>query len=161
MMEGEPRTHLRTNTVTRAIYVLDVAAGPNHDQVVLNVFKKTDVITSDFDTVSVALSEAITLPLTGASSAEGLMAANKDFLLVGTTQNPSAVELDKKTFKITPIGTFRVNLSSITADEYGYISASFSDSEFFTIYPDGTIGANGGGSQFMLNTVQGVPATFP
>ncbi len=144
MMEGNPRTNLSTNTVTRAIYVLDVAAGTNQDQVVLNVFKKTDMITSDFDTVSVALSKAITLPLRGASSAKGLMAANKGFLLAGTTQNRSVVELDKQTFNITPFSGFPKNLSSITADQYGYVSACFDDSEFFVIGPDGSNQEGGG-----------------
>lgn len=161
MMEGNPQTNLNTNTVTRAIYVLDVAAGPNHDQVVLNVYKKTDMITSDFDTVNVDLSKTITLPLTGSSSARGLMAGNKGYLLAGTTQNHGVIELDKRTSKITPFSGFPKNLSSITADQYGYVSACFDDTEFFVIGPDGSNQEGGGGAQFMLNTAQGVPAAFP
>lgn len=161
MLEGNPRTNVSTNTVTRAIYVLDVAAGANQDQVVLNVYTKTDVITPDFATVTVTLSQAITLPLTGGSSAKGSMAANKNFLLVGTSRSAVALELDKRTFAITQFGPFSNNLSSITADQYGYITADFDESEFFQIGPDGTDQQGGGGAWFMLNTVQGVPATFP
>jgi hypothetical protein len=161
MMEGNPRTNLSTKTVTRAIYVLDVAAGTTQDQVVLNVYKKTDVITPDSDTVTVTFARAITLSLTGGSSATALMAANTNFLLVGTSRSAAAVEVDKRTFDITQFGTFPTNLSSITADQYGYITAAFDDSEFFAIGPDGTEVEGGGGSQFMLNTVQGVPARFP
>lgn len=161
MLEGNPRTNVGTNTVTREIYVLDIAAGANQDQVVLNVYTKTDVITPDFDTVTVTLSQAITLPLTGGPSAKGSMAANKNFLLVGTSRSAVALELDKRTFAITQFGPYSNNLSSITADQYGYITADFDESEFFQIGPDGTNQQGGGGAWFMLNTVQGVPATFP
>lgn len=161
MLEGNPRANVGTNTVTRAVYVLDVAAGASQDQVVLNVYTKTDVITPDFDTVTVTLSQAITLSLTGGSSAKGLMAANKNFLLVGTNRSAVALELDKRTFAITQFGTYSNNLSSITADQYGYITADFDGSDFFQIGPDGNSLQGGGGAWFMLNTVQGVPATFP
>jgi len=161
MLEGNPRTNVSTSTVTRAIYVLDVAAGANQDQVVLNVYTKTDVITPDFDTVTVTLSQAITLPLTGGPSAKGLIAANKKFLLLGTNRSAVALELDKQAFSITQFGPFSNNLSSITADQYGYITADFDESEFFQIGPDGTNQQGGGGAWFMLNTVEGVPATFP
>ena len=161
MLEGYPRTDLGTNTVTRAIYVLDVASGTNQDQVVLDVYTKTDVITPDFDTVTVTLSQAITLALTGGPSAKGLMAANKKVLLVGTSLGASAIEVDKRAFTTTEFGAFPSNLSSITADQYGYISADFGDDEFFQLDPDGNSVQGGGGVWFMLNTVQGVPAKFP
>jgi hypothetical protein len=37
MLEGYPRTNVSTSTVTRAIYVLDVAAGASQDEVNLYV----------------------------------------------------------------------------------------------------------------------------
>lgn len=127
----------------------------------LNVYTKTDVITPDFDTVTVTLFQAITLPLTGGLSAKGSMAANKNFLLAGTSRSAVALELDKRTFAITQFGPYSSNLSSITADQYGYITADFDESEFFQVGPDGTDVQGGGGAWFMLNTVQGVPATLP
>jgi hypothetical protein len=160
MLEGNPRTDLGTNTVTREIYVLDVAGGTNQDQVVLNVYTKTDVITPDFDTVTVTLSQAITLALTGGPSAKGLMAANKKVLLVGTNLTAVALELDKRTLTTTQFSG-PSNLSSITADQYGYLSADFGDDQFVQLDPNGDSIQGGGGVWFMLNTVQGVPAKFP
>jgi len=161
MLEGYPRTDVATNTVTREIYVLDVAGGTNHNQVVLNVYTKRDVITPDYDTVTVTLSQTITLPLTGGTSAKGMMAANKKVLLTGTNLGAIAVKVDKRAFTLTQFGTYPSNLSSITADQYGYISADFGEDEFFQLDPDGNNIQGGGGVWFMLNTVQGVPAALP
>jgi hypothetical protein len=65
VMEGQPATV--GNTVTRSLYVL--AGGSNTSIVSLNVFKKTDTITSNSDTVSITPSKRLTLPLTGGSNA--------------------------------------------------------------------------------------------
>ena len=161
MLEGIPHTNLSTNTVTRAIYVLDVAAGANQDEVALNVYTKSDVITPDFDTVTVTLSRTVSLDLTGGPTAKGFMAANKNFLLLGTSLSAIALELDKRAFSVTQFGPYSNNLSSITADPYGYMTADFDESEFFQVGPDGNDIQGGGGAWFMLNTVQGVPARFP
>jgi hypothetical protein len=100
-------TNRTTNTVTRTIYVLDIATGSNLNGVTLYVYKKTDTITSSFDTTSVTLSKTISLPsLVGGSSALASMAANNKFLFIGTNQSPSAVEIQKGTFTITQIGGF-------------------------------------------------------
>ena len=161
MLEGNPRTNAATGTVTRAIYILDVAAFGTRDGVVLFVYTKTDVITPDFDTVTVDFSASKTLELTGGPSAQGLLAANKSFLLLGTNLSPSALRLDKRGLAATEFGPFSGNLSSITADQYGYITADFADDSFFTIGPDGNDQQSGGGNWFMLNTIQGIPARFP
>src|SRR5207249_10039057 len=80
MLEGEPKTDRHANTVTRAIYVLDSASGPNQNEVVLYVYTKVDTITTDSDTVTVTLSQTISLPLVGGTSAmTPQMAANKQF----------------------------------------------------------------------------------
>ena len=65
LLEGEPKTDRNANTVTRAIYVLDYASGPNQNEVVLYVYTKVDTITTDSDTVTVTLSQTISLPLVG------------------------------------------------------------------------------------------------
>src|SRR5437667_3668063 len=89
LLEGEPKTDRIANTVTRAIYVLDLTSGPNGNEVVLYVYTKVDTITTDSDTVTVTLSQTISLPLVAGYAA---MAANKQFLFIGTDHSPQAVE---------------------------------------------------------------------
>src|SRR5205807_7934364 len=107
LLEGEPTTDLIANTVTRAIYVLDIASGPNQNEVVLYVYTKVDTITTDSDTVTVTLTQTISLPLVGGTSPmTPQMAANKQFLFIGTDQSQQAVVLDKRTFSVTQLGGF-------------------------------------------------------
>ncbi len=168
LMEGNPKTDLGTNTVTRAIYVLDIASGSNLNGVVLSVYTKTDTITPDFDTVTVTLSKTVSLPLVGGSSAAASMAANNKFLFIGTNRSPQGVELDKRTFSITQVGGFSppINVSAITADKYGYVTMTFGkfndiENGFVVFGPDGGFREDGGGADFMLNTVQAVlPSTL-
>jgi hypothetical protein len=168
LLEGNPKTDLIANTVTRAIYVLDVASGTNQDEVVLDVYTKVDTITTDFDTVTVTLSQTISLPLRGGTSAQASMAANNQFLFIGTNRSPQGVEINKRTFSVTQSGEFSppINVSAITADQYGYVTMSFGsfnsgNSGFIVFGPDGTAQEDGGGSQFTLNTVQAVlPSTL-
>ena len=168
LLEGEPKVDFTANTVTRAIYVVDIASGTNQNEVALDVYTKVDMITPDFDTVTVTLSRTITLPLTGGTSALTSMAANKQFLFVGTNRTSDAVEMNKRTFSITQLGGFSppINVFAITADQYGYVTLSYGsfsgfDTGFIVVGPDGTEQEDGGGSQFMLNTVQAVlPSTL-
>jgi hypothetical protein len=169
LLEGNQSTNLTTNTVTRAIYVLDVATGGNLNGVKLYVYKKTDTVTATFDTVSVSLSKTISLPLVGGSSALASMAANTKFLFIGTNQSPSAVEIQKGTFTMTQIGGFSppIDVSAITSDKYGYVTVTFGsfgggESGFVVLGPDGAGREDGGGAPFMLNTDQAVlPSTLP
>jgi hypothetical protein len=169
LIEGNSSTNRTTNTVTRAIYVLDIATGSNLNGVTLYVYKKTDTVTSSFDTTSVTLFKTVSLPLAGGSSALASMAANNKFLFIGTNQSPQAVEIQKGTFSITQVGGFSppINVSAITADQYGYVTVqfgSFSTGEngFVVLGPDGGGREDGGGAAFMLNTVQAVlPSTLP
>jgi hypothetical protein len=163
VLEGEPTTDLTVNTVTRAIYVLDIASGPNRNEVMLYVYTKVDTITTDSDTVTVTLSQTISLPLVSGLSS---MAANKQFLFIGTDRSPYAVEIDKQTFSITQLGGFNppINVTGITADEYGYATLSFGGfnshhSAFIVVGPDGSDEEDGVGSQFMANTNQAVKIT--
>jgi hypothetical protein len=168
LLEGNPRTDLVANTVTRAIYVVDVASGTNQNEVVLNVYTKVDTITPDFDAVTVTFSQAISLPLVGGTSVQTSMAANNQFLFVGTTRSPQGVEINKRNFSVTQVGGFSppINVSAITADQYGYVTMSFGsfnggENGFYVFGPDGNLQEDGGGSQFMLNTVQAVlPSTL-
>ena len=168
LLEGNPSTNISTNTVTRAVYVLDIATGSNLNGVTLYVYTKTDVVTSSFDTTSITLSRTISLPLVGGSSALASMAANSKFLFIGTNKSPAAVEIKKGTFSITSIPGFSppINVSAITADPYGYVTVQFGSfntilNGFYVFGPDGVARLDGGGASFMLNTVQAVlPSTL-
>ncbi len=162
---AQGQTSLRV-PVTRAIYVLDIASGGTG--VVLNVYTKTDMVTPDFDTVQVTLSKTLTLPLIGGTAAGTSMAANSKFLFIGTNQSPQGVEIDKRTFSVTQVGGFSppINVTAITADQYGYVTMTFGsfragENGFYVFGPDGSGEGDGGGADFMLNTVQAVlPATL-
>jgi hypothetical protein len=165
LMEGEPKTDRHANTVTRAIYVLEISSGPNQNEVVLYVYTKVDTITTDSDTVTVTLSQTISLPLVGGISNgpnQTSMAANKQFLFIGTSQSPVAVEVNKRTFSVTQLSVSPpINISSITANDYGYATLAFgtfnsSDTPFIVVGPDGTAVEDGDGSQVMLNTDQAI-----
>jgi hypothetical protein len=165
MIEGNQSTNLSTNTVTRDIYVLDVASGSNLNGVELYVYTKTDTVTPSFDTVSVTLSKTVSLPLVGGALALASMAANNKFLFIGTNRSPQAVEVQKGTFSITETaGGFSppINVSAITADKYGYVTVTFGsfnpskENGFIVFGSDGRAREIGGGASFMLNTVQAV-----
>ena len=170
LLEGNPKTDLSMGTVTRAIYVLDVASGANQNQVVLDVYTRVDTITTDFDTITVTLSQTISLPaLRGATSALGYMAANNQFLFAGTNRSTEGVEINKRSFSVTETGGFSppINVSAITADQYGYVTVSFGSfngggsTGFIVFGPDGFEQEDGGGSAFTVNTVQAVlPSTL-
>src|SRR5215470_6468223 len=167
MLEGEPKTDRIANTVTRAIYVLDHASGPNQDEVVLYVYTKVDTITTDSDTVTVSLSQTITLPLVGDPLSRSLpfLAANKQFLFIGTDQSQQAVVLDKRTFSVTQLGGFSppINVFGIFANQYGYVTLTFgpfrggTSNKFIVAGPDGSDKEDGDGTQVMLDTVMGLP----
>jgi hypothetical protein len=165
ILEGNPKTDLSANTVTRAIYVLDVASGANHNEVVLDVYTRVDTITTDFDTITTTLSQTISLPLTGSTSSQGYMAANNQFLFAGTNRSTEGVEINKRTFSVTETGGFSppINLSGITTDQYGYVTVSFGSlngggfTGFIVFGPDGTLQEDGGGLEFTVNTVQAIP----
>ena len=163
LLEGEPATNRNLNTVTRAIYVLDYKSGPNQNAVVLYVYTKVDTISADSDTVTITLSQTITLPLVGDFPAQTSMAANKRFLFIGTDLSPNAVQVDKSNFTVTTITGFTppINVFAITADPYGYVTLSFGSfstpsTGFIVISPNGSAAEDEAGSQFMLNTSQAV-----
>ena len=154
LMEGEPVTV--GNTVTRSIYVLD--GGSSTSTVSLNVFKKTDIITSNSDTVSITPSKKLTLALIGGSNASCAMAANAGFIFVGTNVSPSAVKVNKLTYGLTRLGGFSPPLpvTAITANDYGYVTvtqeAAGQGSGFSVYGPNGMLQVDGGGAPFIPNT---------
>lgn len=168
LMEGNPFVNLTTNTVTRAIYVVDSASGIPGNQVVLHVYKKTDVVGSTFDTVTVTPLKNVLLPLAGGSTALVSMAANHGFLFIGTDQSPQAVRVQKNNLTVTQVGGFSppINVTAITADNYGYVTVTQghgSGASGFAVYnANGAPQESGGGANFMLNTLTAVTnATLP
>jgi len=169
LLEGEPQTDLTTNTVTRAIYVLDVASGSSKDGVVLSVYTKTDQITPDFDFVNVTFDRTISLPLLGGLSAKASMGANEKFLFLGTDQSPFGIELNKRDFTFSQVGVFfpPINVTDVTVDNYGYVTMTFGPffsgpSGFIVFEPNGSQTSEGGGANFMLGTRQAVlPPNLP
>lgn len=165
LIEGNPAQNTKKGTVTRYIYVVDVAAGSGANEVVLYVYKKVDTINGGDDTVSVSLFKTITLPLTGGSATTAYMAANPTFLYIGTNQDELAVQVTKKNLALTQIGEFSgINIGAITADAYGYITLTWGtsggSSGFLSLAPNGSGEEDGGGAPVLLNTTQAtlVPA---
>ena len=169
MIEGNQSVNLTTNTVTRDIYVLDIATGTTSNGVTLFVYKKTDTISSTFDTVATTLIKTVSLPIMGGTSALASMAANAKFLFIGTNQSPNAIVMKKSNFSFTGAGGFipPINVTGITADKYGYVTITFGsfnggENGFYVFGPDGGLREDGGGASFMLSTDQAVlPSTLP
>ena len=168
MVEGLPTQNLTKGTVTRYIYVLDEDYASGLNGVALYVYKKVDTISGSFDAITVTLFKTVTLPLTGGSSTVSSMAANKNFLFMGTNQDFFGIQLKKSTFAISQYAEISgaATVESITADHYGFITTTWITSSgstgFNVIDPNGLVQEGGGGSQFMLNTVQAVrPSTLP
>jgi hypothetical protein len=164
LLEGNQS--VKGNTVTRAIYVVDIASGTSGTDVTLYVYKKTDVVTASTDTVTVTLDKTVSLPLTGGSAALCSMAANNGYLFIGTDQSPEAVRVQKSNLSLIQIGGFSppINVTSITTDKYGYVTVTFGgftsgENGFYQYGPDGEGVGDGGGAWFTLNTVAGLSTT--
>ena len=56
---------------------------------------------------------------------------------------------------MTPMNIISQIPSSITTDNYGYITVT-SPNGFFVVGPDGSLKEDGGGSPFTVNTVLGI-----
>lgn len=163
MIEGNPSVNTSTNTVNRAVYILDVASGSAGNGVTLDVYQKADIVTSSFDTTTFTLLKTVSLSLIGGSTAVGLMAANNGYLFAGTTLSTNAEEITKSNLAVSEVPGFTppVSLSSITADLSGHVSVTFGsnsggESGFYLYGPTGALQEDGGGSEFLLSTVEGI-----
>ncbi len=167
LLESRPVTS--GDTVTREIYVLDVATGSAADGVSLFVYLKKDVVTALYDTTTVSLDREISLPLVGGNTVTASMAANNSYLYVGTNQSTQAVSVEKRKWIVTLVGGFSPPLpvAAITADSYGNVTVTFGApggefSGFYVFGPTGGELEGGGGSQFMLDDFNAViPAALP
>ncbi|MGB6387158.1 MAG: hypothetical protein WBE45_05550 [Terriglobales bacterium] len=166
MIEGNPAQNVKKGTVTRYIYVVDVASGSGGDGVELYVYKKVDTISGSDDSVAVTLYKTISLTeLTGRNTATAFLAANTKFLFVGTNQNGNVVSVTKTDLDVSTVSETSEALSSITANGYGDISLVWGTGEgavFEIITPSGKGGVAGAPASFLQNTTQGaVPSMLP
>ncbi len=169
LMEGKPSTI--GNTVTRALYIVDVGTGSGVNTINLYIYKKVDTITPPNDSVTITLAKTVQLPLVGGTGASCFMAANSKFLFIGTNQSAQAVSVKKSNFAVTQLfeGAVGVNVSSITTDKYGDVTVTQGNGvgdppvfAFAVFGPNGELEEDGGGASYMLNTTTGLStSTLP
>jgi len=145
---------IREGTVTRFLYLVDSAYGSGQTGVALNVYQRVDTIAGAYVTTTFTLKKTISLSLIGGSQAVVYMAGNKGYLVIGTSNSTEALQVNKRTLAITPLGIISGAPFSITADNYGYITVT-SVNGFFVIGPDGSLQEDGGGTPFMINALIG------
>ncbi|GFZ87014.1 hypothetical protein [Dyella caseinilytica] len=161
LIEGHPSIDTTTGTVTRHIYVIDEAANGGTG-VALYDYIKTDTVSASFDSVKVSLNSTVALPLTGGSGAQTYLAADNDYLFIGTNQSSFALKVQKSDLSFTQVGGFYppVNVSSITSDAYGYVTVTFGgitgSNGFYVFAPNGSSDEDGGGADFMVSNSNGL-----
>ena len=163
LMEGNPST--TGNMFTRALYIVDVGTGSGINSINLYIYKKVETITPPNVSVAITLTKTIQLPLVGGTGAKCFMAANSNFLFIGTNQSAQAVSVKKSTFAVTKLfeGAVGVNVSSITADKYGDVTVTQGNGvgnppvfAFAVFGPNGALEEDGGGASYVLNTTTGL-----
>jgi hypothetical protein len=163
LIEGNPSTN--GNTVTRDLYIVDVGTGTGVKNINLYIYKKVDTIIPPNDSVTVTLTKTVQLPLVGGTGASCFMAANGQFLFIGTNRSAQAVEVRKSNFAVAQLseGAVGVNVSSITADKYGNVTVTQGNGignppvfGFAVFGPNGELEEDGDGASYMLNTTTGL-----
>jgi len=155
IVEGRKTYNISAGTVTRYLYVVDQEYGSASNGVALYAYKRVDTITSTSDTTTFTLAKIVSLPLMGGSSAVVYAGANAGYLLIGTSMSAVPVEVAKKTYAVSPMNIISQIPTSITADNYGYITVT-SAAGFFVVGPNGSLQEDGGGSPFTVNTLLGI-----
>jgi hypothetical protein len=145
------------NTVTRHLYIVDVATGTTSKDVTLYEYQRVDTITSTEDFVVFTVKKEIPLPLVGGPTAHCFIAANHKFLFIGTDKGPSAQMMEKENYELVTIDGFsnQLPVSSISTDDYGYVTVTFGPfdsggSGFVVINSSGVSPETGGGAVSML-----------
>ena len=160
LMEGNPST--KGNTVTRTIYIVDTGTGSGVNTINLYVYTKVDTINPPNDSVTITLTKTAQLPLAGGTGTACYMAANGEFLFIGTNKSTEAVSVKKSNFAVKQLSdsSFGVNISSITADQYGNVAVTAGNGVgdppvfgFAVFGPNGELEEDGGGASYVLNTI--------
>jgi hypothetical protein len=150
---------LNLNTVLRYIYVLDSGSGTHG--VTLSVYKRTDMVTSSTDNITITTITTVSLPsLVGGSGVSCSMANNPSYIYAATNQSMSAAAINKTTYSVSSVGDFDANVNAITADSYGYVTILQGDG--FTVYgPNGSPQEDGGGVMFRINPIDALyPSSY-
>jgi len=145
IVEGQPTTS--GSVTTRNVYVLDAGDGSTNG-VVLNVFSKTDTITttsdSTSDSVAFTLSQQVSLTLASQAGAVCYMAANDTSVFAGTSANNFASIINKSSLAETTVAStvtlFNDPVTQISATSEGKVLVTFgtgSDSGW-ALYDDQT-----------------------
>jgi hypothetical protein len=164
MMEGVPTVNSSTSTSTRRLYIVDQSVGGNGStKVNLNIYKLTIVVDSSSAHTSLDLLRTVALPqLVGGQTAHTYMAANADYVYVGTDQGATAMRVARTTFAKSAItlSVPSLNVSSITVDGYGFVNVGFGGlaggSGVRQFDPSGTDMGERSGSYFKLGMSQGL-----
>jgi hypothetical protein len=156
LIEGKPQPP-RGATRVRDLYILDDAAGDGTG-VTLDVYRETITAAPPFASVSVTQTGTIALPLKGGTGAKSYIAADDVYLFIGTDQSPFAVQLNKYNLSFEEIGggSPLENVSSITANDDGYVSVIFGSDGFYAYGPDGSLEESGGGAEYFLTSSNGL-----
>lgn len=156
LIEGNPVVDSATGTVTREIYVCDVVAGTGKTHAVLKDFRKTDVVSSSGDATSVALVKSVPLSLAAGAGAACFMAADDGFVFVGTDKDVRYAKVAKDTLGVKLANDVDVDISSMTADAYGYVHMTFGNSVFESIAADGKTAFLASGIEFKVGKTLGL-----
>jgi hypothetical protein len=154
ILENAKVEDIREGTVTRFLYVIDQAYGSGQNGVAVYVYQRVDTIAGSYDHTEFTLKKMISLPLVGGSQAVVFLAANKGYLVLGTSNSTVPVEVNKHTYVVTQLDDISQTPISITADNYGYVTVT-SANAFFVVGPDGLLREDGGRSPFMINNLLG------
>jgi hypothetical protein len=149
MMEGAAAVKAATGTVTREIYVCDVAAGSGTG-VTLYDYTKTDVVSATDDAATVVLKKAIPLTLIGGANAACEMAASATDVYVEVGGGYADVY---KNGDVLEYSQSNEGVTSITADAPGNVDVDYSSDQFTGIEP---YEISGGGNYFKVGTTVGV-----
>lgn len=153
LMEGSPSTN--GSTVTRSIYVVDIASGSSGTAVTLNVFKKTDTISASSDTVRCDAVEVGYAAAGGWQHGQVFDGGERRVPVYWDGQSSEGIEVQKFGLKVTTLGIISGGVTAITADNYGYVTVTQTGG--FAVYgPTGALFEDGGGAPFMLETIGAV-----
>ena len=157
----------RNDTLSQHIYVLDAAAGPKHTEVMLYDYLKTDVYypATGNAVASAKLVNSATLPLTGGSKTRSWLGGSGNNLYAGTSASTVAAVIQTDTLASSSYGGFSppVAVGSITVNDYGYVSLVFAHatnwvSGFYLLNKDGQGEEDGGGIEYVVNSLVGLNA---
>jgi hypothetical protein len=163
LIEGNPSQNTKLGTVTRFIYLLDIANGSGGKEVALYVYKRVDTIDlkNNSDSVTVSLFKIVSLALSGGTTATPFMAANGKYIFIGTDQGGVIAEVTKSGLGVTNLNEETSPVNTITSDSYGFVTLGWSDGNFEVIGPNNAEQEFGGGGSYFVNTTQGtVPLPY-